>query len=503
MPRRSSRTTGITLLEVVFVAVILAVLAALALPAYFRAVEKARATEAVANLDQIRKAQLLYLAQHGSFEAAVDLPEINAELNLELTARDFDYAVVEASASDFLAIATPKLASEAAPLMLSMDRAGNLQYHWPGDGVAGPPVGGGAGPGGLGGGGGGAGGGAGPGGLGGGGGGAGGGSGGSDGGAGGGGGGGDIGGGGGGGGDTGGGGGGGGGDTGGGGGTGGGGEGGGGGGPVIPAPPGDVTAIGNDAWVSLGWSWDRAAAPVQGFNVYRSTSPAGPFEKIADRYLYTFYPDLTAVNDQAYYYYVTAVLADGSETAASQVAQGTASATSSHAVKADAALDALIVNRPVGVGPFIQDPGRFLRDRGTPVGFGTGSDASSALGWYDPVSNVVFLNTSTIDWSTGAHASILGHEGTHAWFDLDSAAAEAATLQAHPQLSPAELHISRPPGDSIDQEYHAFVAGARVWQRARDATNRDLDDLVQIFLGTTEARAKDILRLVYLGLPEY
>lgn len=150
-----NRRQGFTLLEVLTVVVILAVLVAIALPLYFRSVEQARSTEAVANLGAIRQAQFLHQAQHSTFAEALDLPAINAQLDLELSARYFDYEVQDADAQQFLIVATSRGAppGSAAPLRITMDQTGQLTYHRPpstgsGGGFGGGSSGGGGGAGG-------------------------------------------------------------------------------------------------------------------------------------------------------------------------------------------------------------------------------------------------------------------------------------------------------------------------------------------------------------------
>lgn len=146
------RLAGLTLLEILMVVVIIVALLALALPLYFKSAEQARSTEAVENLSVIRTAQMVYQAQHGAFAEAIDLPEINATLDLDLSARYFDYEIEEADQGAFLIAATSRQSSAAGPLRVTMDHTGKLTWLHPGAGGGGGGGGGGVGGGGGGGG---------------------------------------------------------------------------------------------------------------------------------------------------------------------------------------------------------------------------------------------------------------------------------------------------------------------------------------------------------------
>jgi prepilin-type N-terminal cleavage/methylation domain-containing protein len=60
-------TSGFTLIELLVVVLIIGILAAIAVPQYFKVVEKGKASEGLATLDSLRSAQERYLAATGSY----------------------------------------------------------------------------------------------------------------------------------------------------------------------------------------------------------------------------------------------------------------------------------------------------------------------------------------------------------------------------------------------------------------------------------------------------
>jgi prepilin-type N-terminal cleavage/methylation domain-containing protein len=68
MLRRNER--GFTLVELMIVVIIVGILAAVAIPMYQGATERAKASEAVAALGTIRGAMRVYYAEHGSYASS-------------------------------------------------------------------------------------------------------------------------------------------------------------------------------------------------------------------------------------------------------------------------------------------------------------------------------------------------------------------------------------------------------------------------------------------------
>jgi len=74
---------------------------------------------------------------------------------------------------------------------------------------------------------------------------------------------------------------------------------------------------------SVELSWTASTSPnVAGYNIYRSTSPEGPFTKInSTQVLATHYTDINVASGMTYYYAATAVDSGGRESAYSKLVQ--------------------------------------------------------------------------------------------------------------------------------------------------------------------------------------
>jgi hypothetical protein len=91
-------------------------------------------------------------------------------------------------------------------------------------------------------------------------------------------------------------------------------------GPAPPAAPTNLGAAGQDARVSLAWT---PAARAATYTLKRAPDPAGPFATIQTALTATTAVDATAVNGTTYAYVVTAVSAEGLESAPSGAASAT------------------------------------------------------------------------------------------------------------------------------------------------------------------------------------
>lgn len=447
IPRR--HTKGFTLIEIAGIIIIISILVVLACAAYFKVISKSEDTEALTNLAAIRKAELSKHDESGAFVNAIDTEDINDKLpSPEIHDKIFRYKVVNATAENFTAIAERiKGGAEYKPIEIAMYADGGLSQTYAPQGGPASGAGGGYTPdsGGYSGGSGGSGGGGGFG-IG---------SGGSS-------------------------------SSGSGSGTGGSSDGSGGtggsgsGGGTVSAFSEAPTAIGNNSFINLGWT--AASNSPSYYNIYRSLSSLGSFDLIQETWPAgaTFYSDLGLTNDQTYYYRIDAVYSTGTFSSSS-VFSSAPSSTSIYAQKSAAAFEALAVSTNG-----LEISGKIsLYD----VNIGFGSGVSGALAWYVPFFNTITINLEEFEKSQSVQASLLAHEGTHAWWSNDM-------TQGQPERGTST-------DNSIDQEYNCFLNSANVWNEIKgSATDPDMDGWASI-MALGEAQAKEYIRQVYAGLPEY
>ena len=101
------RKIGFTLTELLIVVVIIALLAALALPMLVKTLEKAKVGEAASNLNLIRTGQKIYFLEYGQFSP--DIASLNVEDPNDATSRYFSYTASSGSddlTANFTATAT-------------------------------------------------------------------------------------------------------------------------------------------------------------------------------------------------------------------------------------------------------------------------------------------------------------------------------------------------------------------------------------------------------------
>ncbi len=71
-PRCINKTGGFTLIEILVVVLIVAVLAAFAVPQYFRYLDSAKVTTSISVMDALRKDLVVYNMQNGGYPAAIN-----------------------------------------------------------------------------------------------------------------------------------------------------------------------------------------------------------------------------------------------------------------------------------------------------------------------------------------------------------------------------------------------------------------------------------------------
>ena len=83
--------TGFTLIELLVVVLIIGILAAVALPQYQKAVEKARLSEAISNMNTLEKAIDIFLLENGGFpQEQLELTDLLERSGIELSGGGFD-----------------------------------------------------------------------------------------------------------------------------------------------------------------------------------------------------------------------------------------------------------------------------------------------------------------------------------------------------------------------------------------------------------------------------
>jgi len=93
------RYLGMSLIELVIVIIIIGVLAAIAIPNFNRARERALGQEARANTKLIVAAEKIYNMETGSYYYSSDRANINTNLKLSLTATNWAYSITNAGGS--------------------------------------------------------------------------------------------------------------------------------------------------------------------------------------------------------------------------------------------------------------------------------------------------------------------------------------------------------------------------------------------------------------------
>ena len=113
---------GITLIELLIVVVIVAILAAIAIPMYNGYMERARRVDAKTALEQLRASQEMRRAERGSY--STDLTELRNTWGAPVaTAGDYTVTMV-ATTTTFIGTATPNTGRQTPDGPLTIDQDG-------------------------------------------------------------------------------------------------------------------------------------------------------------------------------------------------------------------------------------------------------------------------------------------------------------------------------------------------------------------------------------------
>ena len=91
---------GFTLLELIMVIVIIGILAMLAMPTYFKTVERSRIAEAKKMLGMIRASQLRYYAEHAKFTSSLN----DLDIEVPASGKFFNFTAVAATTASPTAV---------------------------------------------------------------------------------------------------------------------------------------------------------------------------------------------------------------------------------------------------------------------------------------------------------------------------------------------------------------------------------------------------------------
>lgn len=119
---------GFTLVELLMVVIIIGILVTLAVPNYYRAIERAKGGKARSGLDVIRKAQIQYRGYNDIFSSAIaDLAEFEVPADIAAgadSAGDWTYGIV-GDETTFTATAT-RDGGEHDTLTITIDQEGAI-----------------------------------------------------------------------------------------------------------------------------------------------------------------------------------------------------------------------------------------------------------------------------------------------------------------------------------------------------------------------------------------
>ena len=106
---------GFTLLELLMVVVVIAILAAVALPQFLKTQERARMSEALTILGAIRSAEIRYYAENSTYTNTTTALDLGTAATDLAGTPAYAYTVSGATATDFVAVATRTGLTTAPP----------------------------------------------------------------------------------------------------------------------------------------------------------------------------------------------------------------------------------------------------------------------------------------------------------------------------------------------------------------------------------------------------
>ena len=123
---------GFTLLELIIVVIIIGILAGLAMPRFFKVVEKAKSAEAPGQLDYIRGSQIRYKAEWGNYSTDSSALDIEYPNTTENPTKYFWYANATDDATKLgLACRSKNLNSRGYHYTVKIDENGTIITDFP------------------------------------------------------------------------------------------------------------------------------------------------------------------------------------------------------------------------------------------------------------------------------------------------------------------------------------------------------------------------------------
>ena len=129
------RAAGFTLIELLITVAIIAILAAVAMPAYLEQIRKSRRADAITALSHIQQAQERWRANNATYTATLS----NLNIASPLPSGYYTLAIITSSATGYIATATAasSQASDTACATLTVTQnGGNITYASTGTGTA-------------------------------------------------------------------------------------------------------------------------------------------------------------------------------------------------------------------------------------------------------------------------------------------------------------------------------------------------------------------------------